>query len=167
MVVFLVSGLWHGANWTFVIWGGLNALYQIVTLATAGIRAKMARLLRVPDTVSAVIGILVTFHLILVSWVFFRAATLADAITVLSKVAAALPRLPALFAARTYTDEIILSVVFIVMLVIIEAIDEGKSLWERLRARPAYMRWSFYYAVLICLTVFGKWNLTEFVYMQF
>src|SRR5574340_1090963 len=43
MAVFVVSGLWHGANWTFVIWGGLNALYQILALATARVRDAAAQ----------------------------------------------------------------------------------------------------------------------------
>ena len=167
MAVFVVSGLWHGANWTFVVWGGLNALYQIFSLATARMRDTVVQFLPIPTAIGSFLNGLVTFHLILVSWVFFRAASISDACTIFSRVAASFTKLPLLFAARVYTDEIILSVVFIAVLLLVEAIDERKSLWERLQYSPLYVRWTFYYAVLICLTVFGKWNLTEFVYMQF
>ncbi|MBI5031423.1 MAG: MBOAT family protein [Chloroflexi bacterium] len=169
MAVFVVSGLWHGANWTFVIWGGLNAVYQIVTLATGGIRGKIGKILHLspPGWLHSLVGGLVTFHLILIAWVFFRAASFDDAVTVFSRVATALPNLPTMFAARPYSEDIILSVVFIALLLLVEVIDEQRTLWERLRASPVYVRWAFYYAVLACLIIFGKWGLAQFVYMQF
>ncbi len=167
MTVFLVSGLWHGANWTFVIWGALNGLYQVLTLATTDIRERLGKLPRPLAPIGSFLSIVVTFHLILVSWVFFRAASVSDASIVFSRVAESLPNLPTLFTARAYTEEIVLSLVLIVVLLVVEAIDEQRSLWERLRARPTYVRWAFYYAVLISLLVLGKWGFKQFVYMQF
>ena len=95
MVVFLVSGLWHGANWTFVVWGGLNGLYQVIGLMMARGSRRAARDAG-RSVVGSLIGGVVTFHLVLITWVFFRAASLSDAVTVLSRVggaAAVLPRL--------------------------------------------------------------------------
>ncbi len=165
--VFVVSGLWHGANWTFVIWGGLNGLYQILTLATSGAREKVANKVRLPATIGSLVSGLVTFHLILISWVFFRASSISDAFAIISRVTQSIPRLPALLGAFAYTDEIVLSLILIVVLLIIETLDEKRSFWEGLRARPVYVRWAVYYALLICLIVIGKWNLKQFVYMQF
>ena len=167
MAVFVVSGLWHGANWTFVVWGGLNGLYQVIALVTAGLKARVAQVVRLPAALVSFLNALVTFHLILVTWVFFRAASIADAFTVCSRVASSLVKIPAALTNHVYNDELILSFMFIGVLLIIEALDEARSLWERLGASPVYLRWTFYYALLICLIVFGKWNLTEFVYMQF
>lgn len=167
MAVFLVSGLWHGANWTFVIWGGLNGLYQIVTIATEGVRTRVAKLIRLPNVVGSVLGALITFHLVTIAWVFFRAASIADAMTIFSRVSGVAQRLPTLFASYQYTDEIILSFVLIVVLLVVELLDEHRAFWEALRVRPVYVRWAVYYALIFGLVILGKWGLKQFVYMQF
>ena len=167
MAVFLVSGLWHGANWTFVVWGGLNGLYQVVSLATRGLRERVNAVVPVPQAVGSVFRCVLTFHLILVTWVFFRAATLEDAVTVLSRVGASLGALPGLLQVRIATGDIMVSIALIAALMGVEALDERRPFWERLGARPVYVRWGVYYAVLILLAVLGRWELQQFVYMQF
>ena len=167
MAVFLVSGLWHGANWTFVVWGALNGLYQIVTVMTAGLREKLGRVLRVPGVVGSLVGSLVTFHLVTIAWVFFRASSVSDATTILSRIAGAIPRLPTLIASYPFSEEILLSIVLIGVLLVLEIADEQRALWERLRTQPVYVRWAFYYALIFMLVILGKWGLKQFVYMQF
>lgn len=167
MAVFLVSGLWHGPNWTFVVWGGLNGLYQVASLMTSRVRERVRGLIRLPPALGAVIRGLLTFHFILVTWVFFRAASLSDATTILSRVARSLTDLPRLLQVRLMNGEILLSLVLIVGLLGVEAFDERRPLWERLAARPVSVRWAVYYALLASLIVLGVWNLQQFVYMQF
>src|SRR5690606_34692555 len=94
MVVFLVSGLWHGANWTFVVWGGINGLYHVVGDAVGRIRERARRILRLPESVVGGLSVVITFHLILVSWVFFRAPSLTEAVLVIQRVAEAAPQMP-------------------------------------------------------------------------
>ena len=108
-----------------------------------------------------------TFHLVLVTWVFFRAATLGDAVTVLSRVGRVLARLPALLQVRLKSGDVLISVALIVLLLVVEGLDERKPVWERLRARPLPVRWAVYYLLLIALAVLGTWNFQQFVYMQF
>ena len=167
LAVFLVSGLWHGANWTFVVWGGLNGLYQVGSLVTRPIRQRLTDLVTLPPRLSGFLRGLLTFHLILVTWVFFRAASLSDATTVLSRVATSLPDLPRLLQVRITDLDILLSLVVVGVLLGVEALEERRSLWERLATRPTYVRWAVYYAVLLMLVVLGMWNLNQFVYMQF
>ena len=50
---------------------------------------------------------------------------------------------------------------------LVEALDEWRAFWEKLVTRPVYVRWAFYYALLICLVVIGQWDQKQFVYMQF
>lgn len=167
LAVYLISGLWHGANWTFVVWGGLNGLYAVAYLVTASPRARLAALVRLPRGLAAVLSALLTFHLILIGWVFFRAASLSDAVTLLSRVAQAVPQLPALLGRYPFSPDVLLSIGLIAFLLVVELIDERRPLWERLRVRPTYVRWSVYYALLAGLLTLGSWNLTRFVYMQF
>ena len=87
IIVFAVSGLWHGAAWTFVIWGLLNGLYQAVGAFTENIRAKIRRTLHLSED-----GLLLlcfrcacTFALLTLSWIFFRAASFDQAIFVVKR----------------------------------------------------------------------------------
>ena len=85
----------------------------------------------------------------------------------LSRVATSLPDLPRLLQVRIADLDILLSLVVVGVLLGVEALEERRSLWERLATRPTYVRWAVYYAVLLTLVVLGTWNLNEFVYMQF
>lgn len=167
LVVFLVSGLWHGANWTFVVWGGLNGLYHVVAEALKGVRGRVAGWVRWPEPLARVFGILVTFHLILVTWVFFRADSLADATTILSRVANSASALGPGLRSRLGTGEILMPVILVAILMLAEVLDERKPMWERLGARPGYVRWAVYYALIVVLLVVGSWDSQDFVYMQF
>jgi D-alanyl-lipoteichoic acid acyltransferase DltB (MBOAT superfamily) len=163
MVVFLLSGLWHGANWTFLIWGGLNG----VMVVASGLLPSRRAAVSATNVSVRVLRSIVTFHLVLITWVFFRAASLADAMLVYERIWRALPQLPALLRVRLADPGILLSLAVILVLVGVELVDEGRPIWERLRHRPAPLRWAVYYAMLAALVVLGTWNLRQFVYMQF
>jgi alginate O-acetyltransferase complex protein AlgI len=167
MAVFLVSGLWHGANWTFVVWGGLNGVYHVLSEMTRTVRERLANFVHVPASAATAFSVLITFHLILVTWVYFRAASLADANVIIARVAASSAQLPSLLATRISSSEIVYSIALIAILLGVEVLDERKPVWQRLEARPVYVRWGVYYAVLVALLVLGTWQLQNFVYMQF
>ncbi|MCS7073682.1 MAG: MBOAT family protein, partial [Bacteroidia bacterium] len=82
MIVFLVSGLWHGANWTFVIWGFLHGLYMIIEDITGITQKKIFA----NATLQTWVFRLITFHLVLFAWVFFRANSLSDVLTFWGKL---------------------------------------------------------------------------------
>ena len=95
MAIFLLSGLWHGADWTFVLWGGVHGLYQI-----GGILYERCCPARLPDgRWTAALQRLRTFALVTFAWVFFRAETVADALTLLSRLGTGWTALPALLGA--------------------------------------------------------------------
>jgi D-alanyl-lipoteichoic acid acyltransferase DltB (MBOAT superfamily) len=166
MAVFLLSGAWHGANWTFVVWGALNGVYVVASTLTRGARETIVGTDRFASLGAVARGLL-TFHLILVTWVFFRAASVADALTILSRMLASGTRLPVLVLTRMLTGEISLFVVLIAVLIVVEWLDERRPVWDRLEATPVHVRWAAYYAMLLCLVVFGAWSFQQFVYMQF
>ncbi len=167
LAVFLVSGLWHGANWTFVVWGGVNGLYQVLSLMTRRARARLAEMIAVPAPAKTVLGVLVTFHLILVTWVFFRAESLSDAFTILGRATGSLVQLPSLIRARVMAGGVLFSLLLIALLISVEIIDERRPLWERLAGQPRYVRWGVYYLLVFGLIVLGTWQGQAFVYMQF
>ena len=87
-VVFLVSGLWHGANWTFVVWGALHGVYQIVGNLTARPRARLVeRSGRAPTSPLVVWPRrIITFILVCFAWIFFRANTMSDALLLIKRL---------------------------------------------------------------------------------
>jgi alginate O-acetyltransferase complex protein AlgI len=104
---------------------------------------------------------------VLVTWVFFRAASLSDAATIFERTVRAVPVLPRLLWVRLQDPPILLAMATIAVLVIVEIADEGRPVWDRLRERPIALRWAVYYALVAALVVLGTWNLRQFVYMQF
>jgi D-alanyl-lipoteichoic acid acyltransferase DltB (MBOAT superfamily) len=174
MLVFLVSGLWHaglgyGVGWTFVVWGALNGLYLWVGLATRTFWRRVGS--AVPRLGASmpviVLRVLLTFHLVGIGWIFFRAKSVADAVTILQKIAARLQELPALFLKYPFTIEHKLGFGLIVFLIAVEVLDERRSIFERVAAAPVWLRWCLYYLVIFALLVMGRWQAKEFIYMQF
>lgn len=88
MVVFLASGLWHGADWSYVVWGGLNGLYQIIGNALMPIRKKFVKLfaLNSESLAHKIVKIIITFILVDFSWIFFRANTFNDALGIIKSM---------------------------------------------------------------------------------
>ena len=88
LIVFAVSGLWHGAAWTFVVWGALNGLYQIIGNITQPMRSAVRAHLRIPENgaFTAALQGIVTFLLLTVAWVFFRAESLTQAVYVMKHI---------------------------------------------------------------------------------
>jgi D-alanyl-lipoteichoic acid acyltransferase DltB (MBOAT superfamily) len=174
MIVFVVSGLWHaglgyGVSWGFLVWGALNGFYQWVGLATRGFWQRVSQALpRVgKSTAAVVLRVLVTFHLIAIAWVFFRAKTVGDAVLILQKIGARLHELPALIPHYPFTGEHALGFGLIGLLLAVEIADERRPVAKRLGAAPLWLRWSAYYLVIFAMLILGRWQAKEFIYMQF
>lgn len=174
MLVFVASGLWHaglgyGVGWTFLVWGALNGGYQWVGLATRPLWSRAgARLPWLAGSLPWVtLRVLVTFHLIAISWIFFRARSLGDAWLILRKIGGQLLEMPALLAHYPFTSDHYLGFALIVALLVIELVDEHRSILRRLAAAPVALRWGACYLGIFCLLVLGRWQAREFIYMQF
>ncbi len=174
MIVFLVSGLWHaglgyGVGWTFLVWGALNGAYQWASLATRSLWRRVGEALpRVSASVPlAVLRAVITFHLVAVAWVFFRAASIHDALLVLQKIGSRLSELLSLLAVYPFTVEQLTGFGLIVFLLGYEIIDERRPVLQRLAAAPVAVRWGAYYLLIFALLLLGRWQAKEFIYMQF
>jgi alginate O-acetyltransferase complex protein AlgI len=87
LLVFLISGLWHGASWMFVIWGAIHGIYQLYEKATNYTRNRLWMMIKLDGTsVQWFVKWLVTMSVVLISWVFFRSDNLNESITIVSKI---------------------------------------------------------------------------------
>lgn len=176
-IVFLVSGLWHGANWTYVIWGALHGFYMIFALMTKNIRRFLAGyvgLNKLPLFYNF-LQIPVTFTLITFAWVFFRANTVSDAFYILQKSIAGLPaeisdlyhRLPLDLDLGLSKSELLIAVAAIVGMELIHALQHRYQLGDWLKSQPLFVRWSIYYAAVFIILFFGIYENRPFIYFQF
>jgi alginate O-acetyltransferase complex protein AlgI len=176
MIVFTVSGIWHGANWTFVIWGFLHGLYLIIENE---IYAKLPRLKTTQKPVAVFVKRLVVFALVCVAWVFFRAETAADAFSLIKNSFGGIPaqvndiisnrlnaRLHELYLNQAFA-ELLLAFVFIGIMVWVHHQQKNRGFEAWLFSRSKTGRWAFYYFLIISFVCFGVFNRSAFIYFQF
>lgn len=167
LITFLVSGLWHGANWTFVVWGLLNALYMLPS-RRRGPRTTPAGQGRTANDVPRLTdlpAILGTFSLTLIAWVFFRAQDLGHAWRYLGSLFS-----PSLFSPLD-TDRyagLDVSMAMLAIMLVLEwhARREHHALASLGTSLPRGLRWAGYYALIACLFLFGG-KQQDFIYFQF
>lgn len=163
--VFLVSGLWHGANWTFLIWGGLNGFYLIFAILTEKPRNWLAEHtgLASHPKLRDFFQILTTFLLICFSWIFFRAASLHDALTVIKGIA--------LFKGPLYIGDpsvFIYSIFGIAFLLLADLKKEYYHGPVALMHHPnPLVRYSVYTALILIILSIGVLDGGQFIYFQF
>jgi hypothetical protein len=183
MITFLVSGLWHGAKWTFVLWGGLNGLYLVIELMLAPSATALARRIgldRAPWLKrSLMVG--VTFALTCFAWIFFRANSLHDSFLAARQIPAGLASLFGTVIRRDTVglygiirgvglqqSDFVVAIVSILALLGIEAYAGRVDLRAALARQPALVRWAAYYATIGCILFFGAFNSAQqFIYFQF
>ena len=166
-IVFLVSGLWHGANWTFVIWGALHGFYMVFAKITQPARDRINSITGLNRMPALLKGsrIFVTFLLATFAWIFFRAQSWSDASYIISNIF----RLDSLQNINLfeYAADMYLSVFLILFLFVVDAMEERTSWSEKLKASPVVVRWSVYVVSLLALFILGIWKSADFIYFQF
>jgi len=167
-ITFLISGLWHGANWTFVVWGALHGFYMIVNVSTEKWREWFLNTGRVTKWIfsSKFLNIAFTFILVCFAWIFFRANNIADAGVLISKIANISLNVNEIFVISPREFYPILIVLFIMLL--IHHFERNKrnitfvlSGWSR----P--LRWLLYSVMLWSIFLFGNFTQQEFIYFTF
>jgi D-alanyl-lipoteichoic acid acyltransferase DltB (MBOAT superfamily) len=169
-VVFLVSGFWHGANWTFACWGALHGLFLVFSTFTRPIRERIRGALSLP-TESRVIAtgqMLTTFSLVTIAWVFFRANSVRDALFIISHFTDWNGfRLTDVFSLGLPRFELVIAACGILTIAFVEwGIANQAPMALRLWARPA-LRWTAYYACTLSIIFFGTFERITFIYFQF
>jgi D-alanyl-lipoteichoic acid acyltransferase DltB (MBOAT superfamily) len=164
LVVFLLSGLWHGAHLKFVLWGGLHG----AALATTDALAKMRSWrIHVPEPVSRSAAWLATFAFVIAAWVPFRAGSLRDTWYIWTHLYPWPLSLFVLALPAGGAGELAGMLLATSALVAIDVIEARDGLWSRLVLWPRPVRWACYYAISFCIVWFGVWGQYEFIYFQF
>lgn len=162
-IIFIVSGFWHGSNWTFIIWGALNAIYFLPLLLlnrnrnNLGIVAQGKYLPSIKESLSMV----TTFGLIVFAWIFFRAENVTHALSYISEIfSPSLLTMPEIFPKRT--------IFFVGLFGFIEWLGrEQQYAIARLCFNfPQPIRWAIYYFMVIAIFVWGG-KQQQFIYFQF
>lgn len=174
-ITFLVSGLWHGANWTFVVWGGLNGLYLLFPLWYKSTTDKLG--------IGNIkfgkrMNVFITFSLICFAWIFFRANTIGDAQYIITHLFSGWDDFIKVFEYRsTIGDKIILlnqpkreffvALLTIATMEIVHMIQRRGSVRVQLFDRPAWVRWTVYIGLVLAIMNLGVANEIPFIYFQF
>lgn len=156
MTVFLLSGLWHGASWTYVVWGAVHGLYLLLERLFNDLPLP-----RIPPVWSRAIGIVITFHLVCIGWVFFRAATIQDACFILTHMGFSQHSVP------LKGNQLNLLIGAIVLLLFAES-RMGQRTVDRYLAecRPAH-RWAWATCVIVVMLLMMPQKPATFIYFQF
>lgn len=170
-ITFLVSGLWHGANWTFACWGALHGVYMVIGRLLGNIGGR-----RDKNSVPVrIIKTLVTFALVCFGWIFFRANTVSDAFYVAGNLFADIENwasLQYLFNVATGMGlnifELGIVIFMILALVLMELISGRKQVFDYFRERPFIINVAFMAFLACCIITTGVfYDAGEFIYFQF
>jgi alginate O-acetyltransferase complex protein AlgI len=166
-LIFIISGFWHGANWTFIVWGALNAIYFLPLLLTNNNRNNLETVAKgkLFPSLKELSFMLLTFGLTVFAWIFFRADNIGHAISYISEILS-----PSLFSIPKFAGmrEGLTTIILITTFVLIEwkgregqfAIQNFGIKWKR----P--LRYAMYYAIIIAIFEFGGKE-QQFIYFQF
>jgi len=165
--VFTISGLWHGAAWTFVIWGALHGAYYLIGHWTTPMRDRLNTMLRLhQSTPHHVLRVIITFHLVTIAWFFFRAPDIAQAGAMIISIFDT-PFVPPTLSFGMTPEDFAVSVALIPALLLLESIQRPTDNRSPFAETPKPIRYTFYYATAMSILIFGKFTQNAFIYFQF
>jgi D-alanyl-lipoteichoic acid acyltransferase DltB (MBOAT superfamily) len=165
--IFLVSGFWHGANWTFVIWGALNAIYFLPLLLTNNNRKNLGVVAegKLLPSFSELLAMLTTFILTVFAWIFFRSGDLNQAFSIISEIFSL-----SFFSIPSFQGKSLALTTFIIIIIFMVfewGGRENKYAIEKIGLNSnIFLRYSLYSIIILALLVFYG-DQQEFIYFQF
>jgi len=164
-VIFIVSGFWHGANWTFIIWGALNAIYflPLMLLKKNRINTDVIAKGALFPSIKELFQIGITFFITVIAWVFFRADSLQHAFLYLNNIfSKSIFSIPEIHPMKY--------LVLVIVFVIVEWLQRDKQhalYLDNINVKiPKFIRWGIYYSIIFIIIWFGG-KQQEFIYFQF
>lgn len=176
MIVFLVSGLWHGAAVNFIIWGALHGIYQIVEYEAKPLRENLVKVLKIrTETFSfKLFQMAVTFILVDFAWIFFRANRFSDAVIILKNMAKLNPWIftdGTIFKLGLDNLNFAFAILGICIVLGANLLQRKFNVREKLSQQNVIFRWAVYIAAAVMILIFGVYgpgfNKQQFIYMQF
>ncbi|MCR5101148.1 MAG: MBOAT family protein [Butyrivibrio sp.] len=177
MIVFAVSGLWHGANWTFVVWGLLHGFYQIMGSVLMPLRNKIVSILKIDRKAFShkLIKIICTFMLVNIAWVFFRADTFKQAFDMIGHMFIMKPWVLSdgtLYNLGLDRPNFLLMIMGLIVLIVVD-ICNTKDIYirDKIKKQGIWLRWGIYIAAVLFIITCGVWgpgyDSASFIYSQF
>jgi alginate O-acetyltransferase complex protein AlgI len=176
LIVFILSGAWHGANWTFLIWGLLHGVFMIGERYFGKNKRSEDRPL---SRLAIFIRRLKVFSLVTFAWIFFRAQNLGHAYWIVRHLFVGIPgqvreiaanlhfaRLRLLYLGQSL-NEMVIALVVLGLLMSIQSAQHDQPIDKWLEERPRLLRWTFYYGIPLTFISLGIFNRSEFIYFQF
>ena len=170
IITFLISGLWHGASWNFVIWGGLHGMYQVIGDITQTYRNRLYKKLYIrTDVFSFKLGkIFMTFILTTFAWIFFRAPGTSAAFYILKRIFFDFSLFGLL---RGFLEINKIALMSIVLLLAGDIMWNNFDVLKKLAQQNILFRWIIYFLMVLLILVFGIYGTdyvqTQFIYFQF
>lgn len=159
MIVFMVSGLWHGAAYTFVIWGAMHGACMVIERLVYGDKIKT---ITNKLSVANVLRWMVTFAIVNFAWIFFRVNNLSDVMTIFQKIFTNTGRI------FIDADTMLYAFMFAILVFVVDFVDEYYSGKVRLlNSRYTIVRWTTYIALVVMVLLFGVLDGGSFIYFQF
>ncbi|HUQ87833.1 MAG TPA: MBOAT family O-acyltransferase [Vicinamibacterales bacterium] len=184
LITFFLSGLWHGADWTFITWGLVHACYLIVSRGTVGIRATLVSALHLDalPRLHAAMQALIVLALVTFAWIFFRAESMADAWFIVRTIPAAGPELLRLLREGA-PDGVMVRLgvaglpiaknewaLMFMLAIAVVAFDQRRWRQPLVLQLSSYPRWAHAaaaYALIFGVLFFGVYRTATFIYFQF
>lgn len=169
-VTFVVSGVWHGANWTFLFWGVLHGLYLVASILTTRVRKKMVNLIglnKYPLLHSA-FKILFVFILVNIGWILFRANSISDAWYIFTHLFTDLNfNITSMRFGVVDRYDFIIGILAIIFMEFVHTIQEHTKMRAFMRDKPIWVRWPVYATLVLSILLFGVFKDISFIYFQF
>ncbi|MEJ5964035.1 MBOAT family O-acyltransferase [Pedobacter immunditicola] len=163
-IIFFLSGFWHGANWTFIIWGLLNALYIMPSILLNTNRSNLDIVAKgkLLPSLKDFLQILLTFSLTVFAWIFFRATDLAHAFQYIGGIFSA-----SLFHMPVLPESAFIILLLVALFFVVEWFGrEGNFAISKISIFPTSVSWSVYFGLIVLMFIFqGKEQ--AFIYFQF
>ncbi len=166
-IIFLVSGFWHGANWTFIVWGLLNAMYFLPLMLTNNNRNHLGVVAenRIFPSIKEFLSMILTFGLTVFAWIFFRAENLTHAFNYIGGIFS-----KSLFEIPQFEGKIhgVITIILVVIFMLVEWLNRenthGLSFFSNIKI--SFLKWGGYILILFFIVLFyGKTQ--GFIYFQF
>lgn len=175
--VFLVSGFWHGANWTFIVWGALHGFYLVAALITQKFRNKLNKTIGLTKVnwLNNTIDNIIVFALVTIAWVFFRANSMSDAFVLLERIGNVPSEFAQLLQTRNWSmlnlpidaSLVLLCFGLIGFLELAHVVQLKYDLPDSFYQKPIYFRWALYFSGIMVILLLGVFQETSFIYFQF